>query len=87
AGLWKPVLTLEKSGFVKAKDPYAIQKYLVQHAEKRLGGKMGDRFRDIVLKCLKGQFDVDNDTKEDLKLQQAFRTQVVDVLQTSADNI
>jgi hypothetical protein len=40
----------------------------------------------VVLKCLQGNFEVSDDTKEDLKLQQAFRAQVVDVLQKAADN-
>ena len=44
---------------------------------------MGAKYRDIVLKCISGEFGVSNDTREDLKLQQAFRIQVVEVLQRS----
>ncbi|KAH0430442.1 hypothetical protein CcaCcLH18_07822 [Colletotrichum camelliae] len=79
-GLWQPVLTLEKSGFSKVRDPHAIKKHLIKHAEKRLGAKMGDKYQKIVLKCLKGDFEVVDDTKEDLKLQQAFRANVVDLV-------
>ena len=48
---------------------------------------MGSKYRDIVLKCLTGNFGIVDDSKEDLKLQQAFRTQVVDVLRKIVENI
>lgn len=48
---------------------------------------MGDRYKDVVVKCLKGDFHIQNDTKEDLKLQQAFRAQVVEVLQRAVENV
>ena len=48
---------------------------------------MGDKYQRVVLTCLQGAFEVDNDTKEDLKLQQAFRAQVVDVLEKTAEYI
>ncbi|KAI9148806.1 Sodium transport ATPase 5 [Paramyrothecium foliicola] len=78
-GLWAPALTLEKHGFTRTHNPQAIKKQLIRQAEKRLGAKMGDKYKEIVLRCLQGSFDVVGDTKEDLKLQQAFRAQVVDV--------
>ncbi|KAL3293312.1 protein kinase-like [Colletotrichum asianum] len=77
----------EKSGFSKVRDPHAIKKHLIKHAEKRLGAKMGDKYQKVVLKCLKGDFEVVDDIKEDLKLQQAFRANVVDLLQRSADSV
>ncbi|KAK4222139.1 hypothetical protein QBC38DRAFT_460730 [Podospora fimiseda] len=49
--------------------------------------KVGEKHKDVVLKCLQGNFGVTNDTKEDLALQQAFRGQVVDVLQRASDNV
>lgn len=85
-GLWQPALSLERSGFSRVTEPQAIRKHLIRHAEKRLGSKTGEKYRDVVLKCLQGNFEVSDDTKEDLKLQQAFRAQVVDVLQKAADN-
>jgi hypothetical protein len=48
---------------------------------------MGTRYRDVVIKCLTGDFDVKDDNKEDLKLQQAFRLDVVEVLQRAADSV
>jgi hypothetical protein len=47
---------------------------------------MGTRYRDVVIKCLTGDFDVKDDNKEDLKLQQAFRLEV-EVLQRAADSV
>ena len=60
--------------FATAREPRSIQNYLIRHAEKRLAAKMGGRYRDVVVKCLTGSFGVVDDTKEDLKLQQAFRS-------------
>ncbi|AEO71186.1 uncharacterized protein THITE_2123332 [Thermothielavioides terrestris NRRL 8126] len=87
AGLWQPALSLDKDGFAKAQSPQSIKKHLLRHAEKRLGAKMGTKYRDVVVKCLTGDFHVQNDNKEDLKLQQAFRSQVVNVLQRAAESI
>ncbi|KAL7957412.1 hypothetical protein V8C34DRAFT_285981 [Trichoderma compactum] len=82
-GLWQSALTLDKSRFTRVK-PSSITKVLIRHAEKRLGAKMGERYQAIVLTCLRGDFQCYNDTKDDLKLQQAFRAQVVDVLEKIA---
>lgn len=86
-GLWQPATSLEKHRFSNIRDPQLIKDKLVRQAEKRLGSKMGDRYKDIVLRCLEGKFDVVNDTKEDLKLQQTFRSKIVSVLQNAAENI
>lgn len=48
---------------------------------------MGDKEKIFVLGCLGGGFDVIGDTKEDLELQQTFRTNVVNVVQDAAENI
>lgn len=80
-------MSLEKNGFAKVQDPIGIKKHLIKHTEKRLANKMGERYKNLVLKCLKGDFEVHDDTKEDLKLQQAFRAQVVEVLQRAAENV
>jgi hypothetical protein len=48
---------------------------------------MGEKYKQLVLKCLAGEFSVRDDTKEDLKLQQAFRDQVVDVLERVCANV
>ncbi|KAF4331584.1 kinase-like (PK-like) [Fusarium beomiforme] len=86
-GLWQPAMSLERHGFSSVKEPEAIQKYLIKVAEKRLSSKVGEKYQKVVLKCLRGNFEVDNDTKEDMKLQLAFRSQVVDVLEKIADAI
>ncbi|KAM0252318.1 hypothetical protein ACHAQJ_007811 [Trichoderma viride] len=85
-GLWQPALSLEKTKFARVR-PDGIQKHFIRHAEKRLGAKMGEKYRAVVLSCLRGDLECSNDTKEDLKLQQAFRAQVVDILEKIADFI
>jgi hypothetical protein len=86
-GLWEPAIKLEKNMFAHASNSYAVQAQLIKHAQKRLESRVGRKYKDIVIKCLTGQFGVQDDTKEDLKLQQAFRTQVVDVLETAANYV
>ncbi|KAH8777026.1 hypothetical protein F5882DRAFT_503016 [Hyaloscypha sp. PMI_1271] len=86
-GLWEPALTFERNNFAYVRDPYAVQKQLMKYAERRLESRVGKKYRDVVLSCLSGDFDVANDTKEDLKLQQAFRKQVVNVLELAAENV
>lgn len=44
---------------------------------------MGRKYKEILIKCLTGDFGVENNT-EDLKLQRAFRTQVIEVLEMAA---
>jgi hypothetical protein len=86
-GLWEPAIKLEKNLFAHASNSYAVQAQLIKHAQKRLESRVGRKYKDIVIKCLTGQFGVQDDTKEDLRLQQAFRTQVVDVLETAANYV
>ncbi|KAK3326819.1 hypothetical protein B0H66DRAFT_169662 [Apodospora peruviana] len=83
-GLWQEALSLEKGRFAKIRDPLTIKKQLVKQAEKRLASKMGEKYKEVVLRCLEGRFEVANDTKEELKLQQSFRCNVVDVLERAA---
>lgn len=78
---------MDKDRFQKTQDPVAIQKQLIRRAERYLGQRAGEKYKDVVVKCLKGEFDVSNDTKEDLKLQQAFRAQVVEVLEKAASYV
>ncbi|KAK1702215.1 hypothetical protein BDP67DRAFT_278164 [Colletotrichum lupini] len=61
-GLWQSVSSLDKSGFSEVRDPREIQKYLIKHAERRLGGKMGEKYQRLVIRCLKGDFGVVDDT-------------------------
>ena len=85
-GLWQPAMSLEKDRFKRLRDPMLIKNCLTQ-AAARLGSRTGENYKAVVLKCLNGDFCVVNDTKEDLKLQREFRTQVVDVLEKAASSI
>ena len=86
-GLWEPAITLEKNHFAFTTDPGYIRARLLQQAERRLESKVGRKYRDLVLRCLNGDFDVQNDSKGDLKLQQALRREVVDVLEKAAQAV
>lgn len=86
-GLWRPVLSLEKDSFKRVNDPRRIQEYLMKKAERSLPSQMGERYKDVVVRCLTGNFSIDDDNKEDLKLQQAFRVQVIEVLEKAAESV
>ncbi|KAI1771326.1 hypothetical protein F4818DRAFT_429798 [Hypoxylon cercidicola] len=86
-GLWQQATSFEKSGFANVRDPQAIKKQLLRHVEKRLASKMGEKYQQVVLLCLTNGFDVKDDSKEDLRLQQAFRTKVINVLENAAKYI
>lgn len=81
------MLSLERDGFKRVNDPSTIQNYLIKKAEKSLPQQVGEHYKDVVVRCLTGKFDVENDNKEDLKLQQAFRAQVLEVLDKAAESI
>ena len=86
-GIWRSAITLERNHFAHAKEPMAITNHLIKHARKHVEVQMGEKYRDIVLKCLTGDFNVVDDNAEDQKLQQAFRSQVVDVLERFVDAV
>jgi hypothetical protein len=62
------------------RDPENIKERLVKVARRRLPAKVGGRYSELVVACLTGDFGVEDDTKEDIQLQQAFRTQIITVL-------
>lgn len=74
-------------GFKRVNDPWTIQSYLVKKAERSLPREVGEHYKNVVIRCLTGRFDVENDNSEDLKLQEAFREQVLDVLDCAAESI
>ncbi|KAL3444375.1 hypothetical protein BJX65DRAFT_319991 [Aspergillus insuetus] len=87
-GIWEPALKFEKDMFARVRNPMAVQAQLVKHARKQLEAKVGRRYMEVVLRCLTGDFGVGgDDTKEDLRLQQAFRYQVIDVLEMAASSL
>lgn len=86
-GLWEPAVRLEKNMFSMANNPHAVRAQLIKHAQRRLESRVGRKYKEVVLKCLTGDFGAEDDTKEDLKLQQAFRHQVVDVIEMAASYV
>ncbi|KAF7537353.1 hypothetical protein G7054_g3859 [Neopestalotiopsis clavispora] len=88
-GLWELAIRQEHpdNPFSLMTDRRGITKHLEKVAYLRLPKRMGRKYTDVVLKCLTGDFGVNDNTKEDIKLQQAFRAQVIDVLQVAKDSI
>lgn len=86
-GLWRSVLSLERAGFKNVTDPWAIQDYLIKKAKRALPREVGEKYAQLVICCLTGSFGVGEDSTSGLDLQQAFREQVVEVLEYAADSI
>jgi hypothetical protein len=86
-GLWEPAINLKKVIVAGASNAYEVQSLLIKHAQKHLEHRVGRKYKEVVIKCLTGNFDVMDDTNEDLKLQQAFRTQVVDALEMASNYV
>lgn len=62
------------------RNPENIRERLTKVARRRLPAKVGGKYTELVVACLTGDFGVEDDTKEDIHLQQAFRAQVISVL-------
>ena len=77
---------LDKNMFSWANNPPAVQTHLIKHEHRMLELRLGRKHKEVVLKCLAGEFRIEDDT-EDLKLQQAFRHQVVDVIEIAASYV
>ncbi|KAL2871163.1 uncharacterized protein BJX67DRAFT_218534 [Aspergillus lucknowensis] len=86
-GLWEPAIKLEKNLFAYATSGAAVRAQLIKHAQRRLEPRVGKRYKDVVLKCLTGDFGAEDDTRENMKLQQAFRHQVLDVIEQAANAV
>jgi isopentenyldiphosphate isomerase len=55
--------------------------------QMRLDSRVWRKYKEVVLKCLTGELGIEDDTTEDLKLQQAFRYQVVDVIEMAGSYV
>lgn len=55
------------------KDAWSLQALLILHAQRWLSRRMGDKYKDIVVKCLSGHFALADDSREELNLQKNFR--------------
>ncbi|KAL4902357.1 hypothetical protein BDW74DRAFT_186888 [Aspergillus multicolor] len=86
-GLWEPARKLERKLFAYAADPAVVRAQLIKHAQRRLESRIGKRYKHAILRCLTGDFRVEDDTREDIKLQQAFRHQVLDVIEVAANSV
>ncbi|KAF5667504.1 het-s domain-containing protein [Fusarium denticulatum] len=81
-GLWEPAIQQQhpRDLFSVMRNPENIRERLTKVARRRLPAKVGGKYTELVVACLTGDFGVEDDTKEDIQLQQAFRAQVIAVL-------
>ncbi|KAL8893580.1 MAG: hypothetical protein Q9192_005125 [Flavoplaca navasiana] len=81
-GLWEPIINFDgKKGGESLNEHYpnahATKDRLVRHATKRLGFCAGEKYQELVLKCLKGDFgDLSGDDKIGTGLQRQLRKEV-----------
>jgi hypothetical protein len=85
--LWQPARSFDKHQFAYAKDPWNIQAALIRRAEKYLATKVGEKYKEIVLRCLKGDFSAMQLNNQTFSTLQDFRREVVDVLKQAADSL
>ena len=95
-GLWEPLGNFDaKKGGEPLKERYkdagTTKDRLLRHAKKRLGFYTGEKYQELVLKCLKGDFgDLDGDDKIGTQLQRQLRREVDRALpfeETSNDGV
>ena len=69
-------------------NPVESKSVLMKHANKTLGFRAGERYQQIVLKCLDGGFAA-TESKDtmDSKLQLRFMKEVVDALQDASEHL
>lgn len=86
-GLWEPAETMGGNNFQAVKQiPTAISGALLKQAERRLAHRCGDKFREVVVRCLKGNFGIapEMDDRLDSELQEKFRKCVLENLKELA---
>jgi hypothetical protein len=82
-GLWERIDNLDKGALINRPDPdpLTVATRLVKHATQRLGFYAGNRYKQVVLRCLSGDFERGTpDAAGDSNLRIEFMRQVVDVL-------
>ena len=60
---------------------------LIKRAEKYLEARVGEKYKNVVLRCLKGDFGHGDARAEGSSMLQDFRIEVVDILRNAADNV
>jgi hypothetical protein len=88
-GVWESALIIGGTGIGDGRNPLKVKKWYLKQAERRLESKMGRKYKELVLRCLTGEFGIraGMDYQSELKLQQAFRREVVDVLERAVENV
>lgn len=95
-GLWEKAISVGGNNFEKlGTEPHQkstghekkVSRALLHQAERRLGHRCGNRFRDSVCRCLSGSFGVAQDDALETNLQGVFREVVVNELKKLADSV
>lgn len=96
-GLWESAENIARSGRIGVANPkepgkrvYDIsetQPYFQKQARRRLEAYVGRKYTQATHACLSGDFGVQDDTREESRLQQAFLTEVVNVLKQIVNSI
>jgi len=92
-GLWEQAPTLGGNNFARivARHPdtdiQLVTEAVLKQANRRLAHRCGERYRDVVVRCLTGNFGVVNDDTLQTKLQVAFREMAVFELKELANAV
>jgi hypothetical protein len=69
-GLWERVDKIDKGALLSMDDPNKVTARLIKHTTQRLAYYTGNRYTDIVLSCLRGEFgDADGDVTKNFAYQ------------------
>ena len=80
-----PATTFEKHHFQYARNPRDIQAILIKRTGKPLEARVGKKYKNVILKFLKGEFSNFNTKLESSSMLQSFRAEVVDLLKGAAE--
>jgi len=81
-GLWERVDQLDKGAVLApgvAVDPWAVHQRIMKHASRRLGFYAGERYRDVVVGCLSGEWGQEDSngvlsTKAPISFEEAVKS-------------
>jgi hypothetical protein len=85
-GLWREAPSIVKQIGTRPPDPFQVRNNLIERARNHLGYSASSAYRDLVLRCLQGHFEVDLDDGHlsRVRLASQFRSLVVDELRSLA---
>lgn len=86
-GLWESITQLDGGALLNPapnssipETAEATQNRLLKHAKRRIPFHAGEKYQQVVLRCLQGAFGVELDDRLGSRLSAEFKSKVVDVL-------